>query len=409
MATITETNSPLFFGHEGSTPQQTLITNRPMEISKADFEAICTVTQRVARYINVFSLAGRAQSLGVSENLMENMIEFDQDVEGKMIFGGLDLYRDPNLGFKILEINPRVQAMGLQDYRLKYLGIADQPTMINHFMESLAKDGYKKALVLGSRQNPFWRAHERITDLLNKYGLESVYSDTQAFDSCYQGGFVPDVVIRFCSSEFLLYHESAISLRQFMLDRKVPVINTISSTFFGSRGFLKIIEQDMPELLPKQIDLKSVEDAEDIIKTYPWIKLDAGTFSYVVNISELRKWGRGALLSLLKGDKTRFNQALDGRISGDAIKLQDAAKAIDKTTPDQIKWIAQEAVKPQEVTLPIDGYPADLKILHRAYWVQNGDQIDVSIEGFGCTKEQYSASKGKINAGSGIAVPMVVV
>lgn len=410
MATVVELGeTPLYFGAEGTTPQKTLITDEPLKVPFEDYQRIRSITEQVADYISQYPLLDRLDTVGIDPNFIREATCFDQTLANQMIYGGLDLYRDPEQGFKVLEINPLAQAMGLQDFRLEYLGIKDQPLIAQYLVDRLLDENHRRALVLGSKQNPFWRGHQRVASMLNDYGIETKHTDAQSFEELHKAGFDPDVVIRFTNSRFLLSDPKAQYLRELLAENQIPVYNSISSTAYGYRGFLRDVEVDLPGLLPDQTELTTGSNA-DTLERYPWIKLDAHDFSYVAHAMKIRRWGRDAILALVKGDDESFIQLLQGKVNSDSTNLWKAHKAVHSTSPDQIKWIAQQNVEPQEAILRVDGEPTTLKILHRAYWVTNIDgKIDISIEGFGCTPEQYSSSKAKINAGSGISVPMVIV
>lgn len=114
-------------------------------------------------------------------------------------------------------------------------------------------------------------------------------------------------------------------------------------------------------------------------------------------------------MSLLKRDYDKFDLVISGKTSGDADNLRRVRTNIHSLPDEQINWIAQQDVCPSRARLSFQGEKTELLVLHRVYWVNQPDGgIDVSIEGFGCREDQYSRSKGKINAGSGIAVPMVI-
>lgn len=410
MATVIEVEqTPIYFGAEGTAPQRTLIADEPLEVPFEDFQRLQEITEQVAGYIGKYPMLNRLDTVGIDPEFARQASCFDQTLGNRMVYGGLDLYRDPEQGFKVLEINPLAQAMGLQDFRLEFLGIKDQPLIAQHLIDLLIDEGHEKALVLGSKQNPFWRGHQRVANLLNDHGIRTLHSDAQSFEELHRGGFNPDVVIRVTNARFLLSDPKAQYLREVLAEDRIPVYNSISSTAYGYRGFLRDVEADLPGLLPEQTELLPGSDIS-VLERYPWIKLDAHDFSYVANALKLRRWGRDALLALVNGDSTNFIGLLQDKVNGDSTNLWKAHKAISTTSPDQVKWIAQQNVEPQKAVLRVGGEPTTLKILHRAYWVTGLDgEIKVSIEGFGCTPEQYSSSKAKINAGSGISIPMVIV
>ena len=97
------------------------------------------------------------------------------------------------------------------------------------------------------------------------------------------------------------------------------------------------------------------------------------------------------------------------RDSGDAGKLKEVKAALLVTKQESIKWIAQEHVEPEEIEIIVSGEAEKAKLLHRVYWVQDKKgEVSISLEGFACDNSQYSRSKGKINAGTGCAVPFII-
>ncbi len=401
--------SPRFFGPEDKDPQETFITDEPLIIPESEFKELIEIVEAVVSFIDDYPLLSEnAKNIGVNPGYLNEILEFDRKAGGSMLYGGLDIYKNSSGKFKILEINSRAQAMGLQDYRLQSLGIADQPLMIKHLSDWTRDRGFKKVLALGSKYNPFWRAHERVSNTLNLLGISCEYSDTQSFEGLYRSGFEPDMILTFCSARHILYHESSSFLKKVVLNEKIPVFNSLSSVLYGYRGFLEQAAKGLPKFFPEQKIIHAGVIDEDL-KSHPWLKLEAPGFEYVVNYSKLRKWAKDTLLVIINGDMQKINELIGERTSGDAQKLISVGEAIKRSSEDEVRWIAQEHIDPSTETLNFSGEPVELKILYRVYWVNNADGgVQVSVEGFGATKKQFSRSKRKINAGTGISVPVVI-
>ena len=401
--------SPMWFGPEGQEPERTFITDEPLRITISEYEMLSSLAQKVTEYISSYSLEENSAGLGFNPQYLKDSLLYDNSWGGRILYGGLDVYIDGNGEPKVLEINSRVQAMGLQDARLDYLGIDFQPKMINQFVDRLQENRYEKIVVLGSRKNPFWRSHLRLARTIESASMQCVHCPTEAFGEILESGFVPDVIIRKCSSSHILYSSNASKLREAVLTRQIPFINSLSSTFYGDRGFLGKIAEDLPDLFPEQVEL-GIGSSEEEFREYPWLKLETGDeFAYVVNFNRLRKWARDGVVSLVRRDFEEFEATVGEKTNRDATRLKRVKEAVCKIPEEQVKWIAQRDVDPPSVNLTFNGEPQTFSILHRVYWVNglNGE-VSVSLEGFGCTEKQFSQSKGKINAGTGVSVPMVI-
>lgn len=402
-------DSPMFFGPEGGKVQATAITDEPLVVTRIQYQQLSALAQAVSNFIEGYPLIGKSERLGADPKYLKDSLDFDVRGRDHLVYGGIDVYIDPCLGPKLLEINARVQAMGLQDTRLAFLGIENQPRMVDHFISRLQSEGFQSVMVLGSKLNPFWRSHARLARTISLAGFECTYNDVQMFKELDDRGFILEVAIKLLNSEFILYSPQAELLRDKVLRNQIPLINPVSSTFYGDRGFLGEMSQALPGLLPDQTKLTRVSSQEEI-QSYPWIKLEAGReFAYVVNYEELRRWGKDALIYLIRGKFDKVSALLHGKENSIATDLNKVRLKIEHLPEEQVNWIAQQDVRPLRTRLLLKGEETDLRVLHRVYWVRNLDgRVDVSLEGFGCTDSQYAQSKGKINSGSGIAIPMVI-
>lgn len=400
--------SPRLFGPENQDPQETFITDEPLIIPESEFKELVEIVEAVVSFIEDYPLSENARNIGINPDYLGDTLEFDRKSGGSMLYGGLDIYKNSSGEFKILEINSRAQAMGLQDYRLQSLGITNQPLMVQHLSDWVRDNGFKKVLALGSRHNPFWKAHERISNVLNLLGTSCEYSDTQSFEELYKSGFEPDMVLVFCSSKHILYHESSNFLKEVLVNEKIPVFNSLSSVSYGYRGFLEQISKNLPKYFPEQ-KMVGMGTTDEDLQAFPWLKLEAPGSEYVVNYNKLKRWAKDTVLAIINRDFRKIGELTAGKTSRDAQKLISAGEIVEKSMEDEVRWIAQEHIDLSTTTLSFSGQPMELKILHRVYWVKKSDGgIQVSIEGFGATKEQFSRSKGKINAGTGISVPMII-
>lgn len=400
--------SPRFFGAENEPHQETLIVDGPMEITAREYAQLQEIAKRVVAFIDTFDLRRNGKRIGGDPEILGKSMEIDGFGNSSMRYGGIDIYQHPTLGFKILEINPRVQAMGLQDFRQEILGISGQPQILKHFLEWVQEKGYKNVLVLGSRKNPFWRAYQRVTDQMVGMGVNAVFCNARDFIDKYKDGFVPDLILKFCNNNVFIKEEFSTHLEDIIRQVRIPIVNSLSSAFFGYRGFMGELANSEPGLLPDQ-KIFSADSTDEELQRYPWLKLEAAGKEFVVNYQDLRRWSKNVLLFLINRNLSSAEKLLDGKDGGDARKLKEVIGFVRELPPEQIVWIGQSNLEPRSVGLKINGVEIDLKILHRVYWFkkQNGE-IVVSLEGFGCTHEQFARSKGKINAGSGVAVPMVV-
>ncbi len=76
---------------------------------------------------------------------------------------------------------------------------------------------------------------------------------------------------------------------------------------------------------------------------------------------------------------------------------------------EQVFWLGQENLEPLSTKLKEGGKEEEVRFLHRVYWLDNGSEVKVSMEGFGCLEFQFKSSKGKMNAGTGFSVPIKIV
>jgi len=401
--------SPKFFGPENGITQETFIVDEPLEISSGEYRQLNIIASKVAKFIDGYGLIGNEIQVGVSPSTLRKALHIDGQGFSLMRYGGLDVYKDPKEGFKVLEINPRVQAMGLQDFRQEFLGIAGQPQIISDFVEWVNETDHKDILVLGSRQNPFWRAYERLTDKLIESGVNATFADAGEFLERHKEGFTPDLIVKFCNNGIFLNSEYGEALQKTITSNHISIVNPIHSAYFGYRGFLGELSRQDEGLLPAQKILEKGRVEEDNLHQFPWIKLEAAGNAYVVNYSELRKWSRDVLRFLMNNDATSAEKILDEKEGGDAKKLKDVVKFLKNIPDQQIVWLAQSNLEPSSSRFKVMGIETELKVLYRVYWFKKSSgEVAISLEGFGCTNEQFKRSKGKINAGTGFAIPIVI-
>lgn len=400
--------SPVFYGAVNEKRQKTLIVDKPTVMTHSDFNILSVIAKKVVNYMDEYQLLNNIERIAADPIMMNDSLAFDRATNSHLVYGGLDLYKTASGEFKILEINSHVQAMGLQDFRLESLGVFDQPLIVNHFINLIQNREYKKVVVLGSRKNPFWRAHSRVSKIINSKGVDSRYVDTQSFQKLHKSGFEPDAIIRFCSTSHFLYHRSSDYLRQIAVKNSIPVLNATSAIFFGHRGFLKQASENLPDLFPRQIEL-SRHSTEDVFQEYPWLKLDAPGAEFVTNFKVLKRWAKNAVIALIELDYAKFDEIIQEKETNEAKILVSLRHSISSSSKKYIKWIAQESLKPSEVKASFKGRIEKLRILYRTYWVKKDKRkIDISVEGYGCTPVQFSRSRGKINGGTGMAVPMII-
>lgn len=400
--------SPRFFGAENEPHQETLIVDEPLVITAHEYSQLQEIAKRAVAVIDTFDLRIKGKGIGADPEMLGKSLEVDGYGDSCMRYGGLDVYQDPTHGFKILEINPRVQAMGLQDFRQKMLGISEQPRILEHFLEWVEEKSYKNVLVLGSHKNPFWRAYQKVTDQLDGMGVNAIFCDARTFIDKYRDGFVPDLILKFCNNNVFIKDEFSAHLEEIIRQRSIPIVNSLGSAYFGYRGFMQELANREPGLLPEQ-RIFSSDSTDEELERYPWVKLEASGKAYVVNYGELRRWGKNVLLFLINGGLLSAEKLLDGKDGGDARRLKEVIGFIRGIPNEQVVWIGQSNVEPRTTQLKVGGVPTELKILHRVYWFKKHDgELLISLEGFGCTHEQFERSKGKINAGTGVAVPMVI-
>src|SRR3990172_574256 len=394
--------SPRFFGAEGDTTQETLIVDEPLVITESEYSQLKQITRKVVNFIDSYDLQANADKIGVNLQTLETCADIDSYGGSTMRYGGLDLYQDPNMGFKVLEINPRVQAMGLQDFRQEYLGIRGEPQIIDHFIEWTQKEGFEKVALLGSRKNPFWRSYQRLADKLTAAEVSAIFCDSRNFIDRYRIGFRPELIVKLSNNNIFLSGEDSGELVEIIRGNSIPVVNSLASVYYGFRGFMEKLGEVTPEILPREVIFgNSVNDEE--LRNYPWIKLEAAGKNYVVNYKKLTKCGRNAILAIITRDYTLAESLLRDKNGGDANKIRNTIGYVRELPREEVVCIGQSSIEPRLATLNLDGVDTELKILHRVYWFkESSGEIEISLEGFGATHDQFERSKGKINAGSGV-------
>ncbi len=401
--------SPRYFGSIDSFLKETLITSEPLCLSELEFRNLREITLRIVSFIDRFSLKENCIAIGANPNIVIRSLMIDSYGDSSMRYGGLDIYQDPNLGFKVLEINPRVQALGLQDFRQKELGIVNQPNLFSDLLSWLKGRGFEEILVLGSRKNPFWRAYEELTLNLNREGFNAHFWDAQKFlIENKMSGYNPDLILKFCSNKIFLDSDYSEELTTIVAKYSIPIINPLHSSYFGYRGFLEKLREFMPDIVPGQKILKCDASDQKLLE-FPWVKLEASGYEYVVNYRGLKRWGKEALLGLIRGDILFSKTVLRDRSGSDASKLREVAYVLENVPPEEIVWLAQSNVRPLTRELRTKEGLVKMDILHRVYWFKDDEgNVNISLEAFGCTDSQLKQSKGKINAGTGYAIPVVI-
>ncbi len=407
---LPDANSPRYFGPEGDNIQETLISDEPLEISGEDYQELSSIARRVSEFIELNPISlDQACKIGADSSYMKDCLLIDSYGGSRMMYGGLDVYKDPTQGFRILEVNPRAQAMGLQDFRQEELGLTNQPSLLGHMLEWLNGSDYNKVLLLGSRKNPFWRGYERVRAMIERTGKEAYFLDLATFlDNYHNSGYVPDVILRFCSNEQFVRSGFSRDLEFVIRRHKIPIVNSLTSSFYGYRGWLLLVSRELPDLFPNQYWFDGNVDKETV-SFFPWIKLEAGGFEYVVNYNRLRTWAKEALVCLINRDFGGFENLLDGKNGGDANNLRRVREVLEDVPDNEVFWLGQEDLEPLRTKIRIGGNEEEVRILHRVYWWNDNEEIKVSVEGFGCLESQFGSSKGKINAGTGFSVPMKIV
>lgn len=388
----------------------TLITDESLEINHSEFKRLEGITIEVAQIIEKYQLNPESNTIGADQDNLAKCLEIDNFGKSKTVYGGLDIYKDSQTDkFKVLEINPRAQAMGLQDTRQEMHGNLSEPNLLSSFVGWVKDKGYQDVLVLGSKKNPFYRAYEKITNNLNTNGINAIFTDLEGFNLIHKNKYVPDLIFRNCNNNVFLSKDSdSIKLREATEKHKIPIVNPLHSSYFGYRGFLKTVQESSPQILPDQIIVSKGVTEKDLI-SFPWLKLESSGEEYVVNFNELRRWGKDTILSLVDKNFDLAEQTLTGKNGSDSNRLRSVIKLLKQGSEADTVWLAQSDVKPSESVLKITGVDTSLKLLYRTYWLHGQDGIKVSAECFGCNNDQYQKSKGKINAGSGYSVPVRLI
>ncbi len=107
-------NSPRFFGQEGGEVQKTLISDEPFGICWEDYQRLSSIAAKVSKFIRLNSVdLDKSKEIGADPSYLKACLRIDSYGQSTIVYGGLDIYQDPNQGFRILEINLMVQAMNL--------------------------------------------------------------------------------------------------------------------------------------------------------------------------------------------------------------------------------------------------------------------------------------------------------
>jgi hypothetical protein len=397
--------SIFFLGERGRSAQETFISDEPLIIDKKDFAKITKVVETIVSHIEVNQPCRIGDPWG--RDLYKEICEFDSRVGSEMVFGGLDVYKDQNGEFKVLRIDPSVQSSGLQTLALENLGIKDQPTFFTHMLEFVRAKKLDNVMILGGTTSVYWRTLALLATHLKLNGIKTVFGDTSSLVNYLDSGFEPKVFFRFCSSWHILRHVMSQVLKNYSLENKIPIYNSLYASLVGDNVYLTGLSEDLPHIFPKQVDITLKVDEKQLEK-FPWLKVEASGYRYVVNFNNLQRWAKNCLISLIDEDYSLFDKEIKGRTNSDATKIIDLKKGLEKIGAGKVKWIAQEHINPDEKIIKVGGKSEKMKILYKAYWVKvaEGD-IRISLEGAGCVDSQYYGSKGKINSGSGIVIPII--
>jgi hypothetical protein len=401
---ITTLDTPMYFGAEGVEPQATFLSDEPIIVSDVEREQLIDLTVKVANFIRSTPISKiNSESIGINPNYFEEALLIDGFGNSSIVYGGIDISRDSNGQFKVIEINPRVQAMGLQDFRQEAIGIPNEPNLLNHFVEWLHENDISNITLLGSTRNAFYRGYDRVTEFLNENGINTIFTDTEGLKKIVSLGYKPQLLFRNCSNEAVMNDREIVSI----IDKnKLKIINPLHASFYGYRGFLNVLHDNLPEVLPGQIVLNFDTKESDLVN-HPWLKLEAKGEEYVVNFNELRRWGKTSIMGILQNNFASVADNLKDKTGGDASKIRNVAHLIQNSDKDEIVWIAQENIEPESVHISLEGKAQSTRLLYRTYWLyKNNGSVAVSAECFGCTDDQFKKSKGKINAGTGFSVPI---
>lgn len=406
-----ETNfsSPIYFGSENEIPQMTLITDESLKVDRDEFEKLEKITCDIAEIVDKYELSKESNKIGADQKNLTRCLEIDEYGGSKTIYGGLDIYKDAlTEDFKVLEINPRAQAMGLQDIRQEMHENIFEPNLLLSFTNWIKDSGYQDVLVLGSRKNPFYRAYERVADRINQRGVNAIFTDIEGFLDLGLRKYVPDIIFRNCNNNiFLSTKDESLRLREEIEKHNIPIVNPLHSSYFGYRGFLKVVQEQSPIALPNQIIVTNHTTEGDLVDC-PWLKLESSGEEYVINFNELRRWGKDTILALVRKDFDSAEKYLLDKNGGDSNRLRSVIKLLKNSQDDDTVWLGQSNIEPSTSELKVNGMAISMKLLYRTYWLQGKNGIEVSAECFGCDNGQYQRSKGKINAGSGYSVPVKI-
>ncbi len=132
-------------------------------------------------------------------------------------------------------------------------------------------------------------------DKIRKSGKRAEFWEVATFIDNYKSlGYVPDVILRFCGNWQFVSGHFCQDMENVIREHKIPIVNSLSASFYGYRGYLSIIAEELPDMFPNQYLFEGKVD-DEILSSFPWLKLEAAGFEYVVNYSQLRKWARRLL------------------------------------------------------------------------------------------------------------------
>lgn len=386
----------------------TRISEIPLIVTQEDYLNISRLVERVSMTLDQIKWNRVFKLLGVEEGYFYDCLNFDKLTSSEIIMGGVDLYRDKDSTWKILEVNSDApQFLGLQDFRQQILGVTDQPNGVDHFIEFLHSNRIRRVWVIGTKTNPYWRGHVELCRKLTEKGFETRYGGAQDISKLLEEKFIPQLMVRFTGSRFLLYDPKAAPFREFISTSPIPMVNSLAAVFCGYRGVLEYLAEKLPDLFPAQTTVGPA--SEESLSEYPWIKIEVGGRKYVANFRGLRQWTREVLLAILRGNIPEAERILSGKQNTDSTLLCSLCGKINEVQLGSVRWVAQQHIEPSETEIVVNENKIAVKTLFRAYWIKlPTGGLRISLEAIGCDKEQYSKSKSKINAGSGIVIPVVI-
>lgn len=393
----------MIFGPEGK-EQPTFIAESPVIIHEQDRAQLDAITTKVAKVIEQTTISPEfAEDVGVEPHYARDVIQFDSTTNSAITYFGLDLVKGENGRFYVIEINPNNQSF-LQRPRAESIGSAHNDDFVAHLIERFQSSGVQSAAVIGSRKNAFWRSHEYLARRMAQAGIDTAYTDIQGFGQLLEEGFYPDILFRCCNSKTFLYSDDSQMMLDYCQEREdVHVLNSLSAPFFGYRKFLRQLQEQQPDIMPlTRNDASTVDPVQ-----FPWLKYEGKDgFSLVVNLTNVRKWQRDAILNALCGNNAAAAEIIEGKTNSGAENVRELMRSL---TTDGGSYIFQQHINPSQERVLYQGVETTVTTLYRTTGVIMPDGgVKVSYEMYGCTPTQLSQANGKINAGTGIYIAPII-